>query len=192
MSLYSPCPLFQGSLDAMLQWLLQKHHNEEVLRAGLCTEGALLLLEMLKATMNQVRAIPLISWGGFWWEDKFDFFQQLPLLIISKCYSELLIEEARWVPCDNLVAQWKTQPKCPQWSLHTLARRHLFSIGLHIWVSSLGDLMPSVRGTFLSNCSRSAASGAGRGWKGVSPLKELTSTRTGGPHTWVSCEVETC
>lgn len=61
MSLYSPCPLFQGSLDAMLQWLLQKHHNEEVLRAGLCTEGALLLLEMLKATMNQVRAIPLIS-----------------------------------------------------------------------------------------------------------------------------------
>ncbi|KAF3827722.1 hypothetical protein GH733_000957 [Mirounga leonina] len=41
------------SLDAMLQWLLQKHHNEEVLRAGLCTEGALLLLEMLKATMNQ-------------------------------------------------------------------------------------------------------------------------------------------
>ncbi|XP_057164793.1 WD repeat- and FYVE domain-containing protein 4 isoform X4 [Ursus arctos] len=43
----------KGSLDAMLQWLLQKHHNEEVLRAGLCTEGALLLLEMLKATMNQ-------------------------------------------------------------------------------------------------------------------------------------------
>ncbi|XP_025736364.1 WD repeat- and FYVE domain-containing protein 4 isoform X2 [Callorhinus ursinus] len=41
------------SLDTMLQWLLQKHHNEEVLRAGLCTEGALLLLEMLKATMNQ-------------------------------------------------------------------------------------------------------------------------------------------
>ncbi|KAF4019003.1 hypothetical protein G4228_011069 [Cervus hanglu yarkandensis] len=43
----------KDSLDAMLQWLLHKHHTEEVLRAGLCTEGALLLLEMLKATMNQ-------------------------------------------------------------------------------------------------------------------------------------------
>lgn len=55
---YSPCVLFQDSLDAMLQWLLHKHHREEVLRAGLCTEGALLLLEMLKATMNQVRPAP--------------------------------------------------------------------------------------------------------------------------------------
>uniref|UniRef100_H0WV48 WDFY family member 4 n=1 Tax=Otolemur garnettii TaxID=30611 RepID=H0WV48_OTOGA len=43
----------KDSLEAMLQWLLQKHHQEEVLRAGLCMEGALLLLEMLKATMNQ-------------------------------------------------------------------------------------------------------------------------------------------
>lgn len=54
----STCLLFQDSLDAMLQWLLHKHHREEVLRAGLCPEGALLLLEMLKATMNQVRPIP--------------------------------------------------------------------------------------------------------------------------------------
>ncbi|XP_075866345.1 WD repeat- and FYVE domain-containing protein 4-like isoform X1 [Microcebus murinus] len=43
----------KDSLDAMLHWLLQKHHQEEVLRAGLCTEGALLLLEMLKGTMSQ-------------------------------------------------------------------------------------------------------------------------------------------
>ncbi|XP_076980769.1 WD repeat- and FYVE domain-containing protein 4 isoform X3 [Tamandua tetradactyla] len=43
----------RDSLDAMLQWLLQKHHEEEVLRNGLCLEGALLLLEMLKATMSQ-------------------------------------------------------------------------------------------------------------------------------------------
>lgn len=63
MSLYGPCPLFQDSLDAMLQWLLQKHYSEEVLRVGLCTEGALLLLEMLKATMSQVRPIPYISRG---------------------------------------------------------------------------------------------------------------------------------
>ncbi|CAH7126598.1 Wdfy4 [Phodopus roborovskii] len=41
------------SLDSMLQWLLQKYHQQEVLQAGLCTEGALLLLGMLKAIMNQ-------------------------------------------------------------------------------------------------------------------------------------------
>ncbi|KAL0615814.1 WD repeat- and FYVE domain-containing protein 4 [Plecturocebus cupreus] len=51
---YQPFPHKpQDSLDAMLQWLLQRHHQEEVLQAGLCTEGALLLLEMLKATMSQ-------------------------------------------------------------------------------------------------------------------------------------------
>lgn len=64
-SAYSPCLLFQDSLDAMLEWLLQRHHQEEVLQAGLCTEGALLLLEMLKATMSQVRPIPhMLPQGG--------------------------------------------------------------------------------------------------------------------------------
>ncbi|XP_004607454.2 WD repeat- and FYVE domain-containing protein 4 [Sorex araneus] len=43
----------KDSLDAMFQWLLLRHHREEVLRVGLCTEGALMLLEMLKVTMNQ-------------------------------------------------------------------------------------------------------------------------------------------
>ncbi|KAM7072689.1 WD repeat- and FYVE domain-containing protein 4 isoform 1-T3 [Molossus nigricans] len=43
----------KDSLDAMLQGLLQEHCTEEVQRAGLCTEGALLLLAMLKATMSQ-------------------------------------------------------------------------------------------------------------------------------------------
>ncbi|XP_058527545.1 WD repeat- and FYVE domain-containing protein 4 isoform X2 [Ochotona princeps] len=46
----------QDDLDAMLQWLLQKHQQEDVLRAGLCTEGALLLLQMLKVTMSQPSA----------------------------------------------------------------------------------------------------------------------------------------
>lgn len=54
----SPGLLFQDSLDAMLQGLLQEHCTEEVQRAGLCAEGALLLLAMLKATMNQVRPAP--------------------------------------------------------------------------------------------------------------------------------------
>lgn len=53
-----PLLVFQESLDAMLQWLLQRHHREDVVRAGLCTEGALLLLEMLKATMSQVSPPP--------------------------------------------------------------------------------------------------------------------------------------
>ncbi|KAM9702573.1 WD repeat- and FYVE domain-containing protein 4 isoform 5-T5 [Dama dama] len=57
----------KDSLDAMLQWLLHKHHTEEVLRAGLCTEGALLLLEMLKATMNQ----PSTGSGDGAWERTF-------------------------------------------------------------------------------------------------------------------------
>ncbi|XP_006874681.1 PREDICTED: WD repeat- and FYVE domain-containing protein 4 [Chrysochloris asiatica] len=41
------------NLEAMFQWLLKNHHREEVLRAGLCLEGALLLLEMLKVTVKQ-------------------------------------------------------------------------------------------------------------------------------------------
>lgn len=44
------------SLDLMIQWLLQKHYQQEVLQAGLCIEGALLLLGMLKAIMSQPRA----------------------------------------------------------------------------------------------------------------------------------------
>lgn len=41
----------------MIQWLLQKHYQQEVLQAGLCIEGALLLLGMLKAIMSQVRPV---------------------------------------------------------------------------------------------------------------------------------------
>uniref|UniRef100_A0A673T1B7 WDFY family member 4 n=1 Tax=Suricata suricatta TaxID=37032 RepID=A0A673T1B7_SURSU len=57
----------KDSLDAMLQLLLQKHSSEDVLRVGLCTEGALLLLEMLKATMSQ----PSAGSGDDAWEQTF-------------------------------------------------------------------------------------------------------------------------
>ncbi|XP_073935486.1 WD repeat- and FYVE domain-containing protein 4 isoform X3 [Castor canadensis] len=57
----------KDSLDAMLQWLLQMHHQQEVLRAGLCTEGVLLLLEMLKSTMSQ----PLAGSEDGTWEQMF-------------------------------------------------------------------------------------------------------------------------
>ncbi|XP_075384037.1 WD repeat- and FYVE domain-containing protein 4 [Tenrec ecaudatus] len=55
------------SLQAMFHWLLKNHHREEVLRTGLCLEGALLLLEMLKATMNQ----PLAGSEDSSWEQTF-------------------------------------------------------------------------------------------------------------------------
>lgn len=100
-SLHSPCLLFQDSLDAMLQWLLHMHRKEEVVRAGLCTEGALLLLEMLKATMSQVRPIPHMLRGAAEGKTKLrtvnlDFSQQLPNSTkFSRYYSEFLLEEAR-------------------------------------------------------------------------------------------------
>ncbi|KAM4852716.1 WD repeat- and FYVE domain-containing protein 4 [Thomomys bottae] len=56
----------QDSLDAMLQWLLQSHHQQEVLQAGLCVEGALMLLEMLKSIMSR----PLAGLEEDTWELK--------------------------------------------------------------------------------------------------------------------------
>ncbi|XP_057626452.1 WD repeat- and FYVE domain-containing protein 4 [Chionomys nivalis] len=55
------------SLDSMLQWLLQKYHQQEVLQVGLCTEGALLLLGMIKAIMSQ----PPAGSGDSAWERTF-------------------------------------------------------------------------------------------------------------------------
>nr|XP_048277556.1 WD repeat- and FYVE domain-containing protein 4 isoform X1 [Myodes glareolus]XP_048277557.1 WD repeat- and FYVE domain-containing protein 4 isoform X1 [Myodes glareolus]XP_048277558.1 WD repeat- and FYVE domain-containing protein 4 isoform X1 [Myodes glareolus]XP_048277559.1 WD repeat- and FYVE domain-containing protein 4 isoform X1 [Myodes glareolus]XP_048277560.1 WD repeat- and FYVE domain-containing protein 4 isoform X1 [Myodes glareolus]XP_048277561.1 WD repeat- and FYVE domain-containi len=55
------------SLDSMLQWLLQKYHQQEVLQVGLCTEGALMLLGMIKAIMSQ----PPAGSGDHAWERTF-------------------------------------------------------------------------------------------------------------------------
>lgn len=49
---------FQADLDSMLQWLLQNHPREDVLKAGLCTEAAALLLEMVTATVDKVSFLP--------------------------------------------------------------------------------------------------------------------------------------
>lgn len=38
----------------MLQWVLQHHLTENVLKFGLCTEAAALLLEMVRMTVNKV------------------------------------------------------------------------------------------------------------------------------------------
>lgn len=38
----------------MLQWILQHHLMENVLKIGLCAEAAILLLEMVRVTVDKV------------------------------------------------------------------------------------------------------------------------------------------
>lgn len=38
----------------MLQWILQHHRMENVLKIGLCAEAAVLLLEMVRVTVDKV------------------------------------------------------------------------------------------------------------------------------------------
>ncbi|CAM4704632.1 unnamed protein product [Lepidochelys kempii] len=52
----------KADLDSMLQWLLQNHQTEDVLKTGLCTEAVALLLEMVKATVNK----PFAGTEGSW------------------------------------------------------------------------------------------------------------------------------
>uniref|UniRef100_A0A8C9P8F4 WD repeat- and FYVE domain-containing protein 4 n=1 Tax=Spermophilus dauricus TaxID=99837 RepID=A0A8C9P8F4_SPEDA len=81
---YGLCFLLKDSLDAMLHWLLQNHHQQEVLRDGLCTEGALLLLEMLKATMSQ----PLTGSEDSTWEQTFPVTVLHFLSLVHRTYSQ--------------------------------------------------------------------------------------------------------
>uniref|UniRef100_A0A8B9NYW3 WDFY family member 4 n=1 Tax=Apteryx owenii TaxID=8824 RepID=A0A8B9NYW3_APTOW len=50
------CHLTNRDLDSMLQWILQHHLTENVLKIGLCAEAATLLLEMVKVTVDKVNA----------------------------------------------------------------------------------------------------------------------------------------
>ncbi|XP_042636598.1 WD repeat- and FYVE domain-containing protein 4 [Orycteropus afer afer] len=74
----------KDNLEGMFQWLLQKHHKEEVLRAGLCMEGALLLLEMLKATINQ----PLAGSEDSTWEQSFPASMLQFLGLVHRAYPQ--------------------------------------------------------------------------------------------------------
>ncbi|XP_068022264.1 WD repeat- and FYVE domain-containing protein 4 [Melanerpes formicivorus] len=49
-------------LESMLQWILQHHITENVLKIGLCTEAAALLLEMVRVTVDQPIADADASW----------------------------------------------------------------------------------------------------------------------------------
>uniref|UniRef100_A0A8B9TDS4 DUF4704 domain-containing protein n=1 Tax=Anas platyrhynchos TaxID=8839 RepID=A0A8B9TDS4_ANAPL len=52
----------KGDLDSMLQWLLQHHITENVLKTGLCAEAAALLLEMVRVTADKPIADAEASW----------------------------------------------------------------------------------------------------------------------------------
>lgn len=41
----------------MLQWLLQNHTADAIVKVGLCPEAAVLLLKMIKALLSKVSAI---------------------------------------------------------------------------------------------------------------------------------------
>ncbi|XP_067395033.1 WD repeat- and FYVE domain-containing protein 4 [Emydura macquarii macquarii] len=58
-----PLEAAKADLDSMLQWLLQNHPREDVLKAGLCTEAAALLLEMVTATVDKLLAGAEGSWA---------------------------------------------------------------------------------------------------------------------------------
>lgn len=52
----------KGDLDSMLQWILQQHATENVLKNGLCAEAAALLLEMVRVTVDKPIAGAEASW----------------------------------------------------------------------------------------------------------------------------------
>uniref|UniRef100_A0A8C0AQ58 DUF4704 domain-containing protein n=1 Tax=Buteo japonicus TaxID=224669 RepID=A0A8C0AQ58_9AVES len=52
----------EKDLESMLQWILQHHLKENVLKIGLCAEAAALLLEMVRVTVDKPIADAEASW----------------------------------------------------------------------------------------------------------------------------------
>uniref|UniRef100_A0A8D0EIG0 DUF4704 domain-containing protein n=1 Tax=Strix occidentalis caurina TaxID=311401 RepID=A0A8D0EIG0_STROC len=52
----------EKDLESMLQWILQHHLTENVLKIGLCAEAAALLLEMVRVTVDKPVADAEASW----------------------------------------------------------------------------------------------------------------------------------
>ncbi|XP_071420399.1 WD repeat- and FYVE domain-containing protein 4 isoform X5 [Pithys albifrons albifrons] len=57
-----PPEAVKKDLESMLQWILQHHLAENVLKIGLCAEAAVLLLEMVRVTMDKPFADAEASW----------------------------------------------------------------------------------------------------------------------------------
>ncbi|XP_029465484.1 WD repeat- and FYVE domain-containing protein 4 [Rhinatrema bivittatum] len=51
-----------GNLDSLLQWALQNHNKDHVLKVGLCMEAAVLLLEIVKTVINKPATGTEDSW----------------------------------------------------------------------------------------------------------------------------------
>ncbi|KAF2979672.1 hypothetical protein EK904_003027 [Melospiza melodia maxima] len=58
-----PPEAVKKDLESMLQWILQHHHRENVLKSGLCAEAAVLLLEMVRFTVDKPIADAEASWA---------------------------------------------------------------------------------------------------------------------------------
>ncbi|XP_061857387.1 WD repeat- and FYVE domain-containing protein 4 isoform X3 [Colius striatus] len=57
-----PPEAVKKDLESMLQWILQNHLTENVLKVGLCAEAAALLLEMVRVTVDKPIADADASW----------------------------------------------------------------------------------------------------------------------------------
>ncbi|XP_030131885.4 WD repeat- and FYVE domain-containing protein 4 [Taeniopygia guttata] len=58
-----PPEAVKKDLESMLQWILQHHLRENVLKFGLCAEAAVLLLEMVRFTVDKPIADAEASWA---------------------------------------------------------------------------------------------------------------------------------
>ncbi|RMC11578.1 hypothetical protein DUI87_11699 [Hirundo rustica rustica] len=58
-----PPEAVKKDLESMLQWILQHHITENVLKFGLCAEAAVLLLEMVRFTVDKPIADAEASWA---------------------------------------------------------------------------------------------------------------------------------
>ncbi|XP_070799266.1 WD repeat- and FYVE domain-containing protein 4 [Pituophis catenifer annectens] len=63
----------QAGLGATFEWLLCHHHTETVVKTGLCTEAAILLLEMVSSLTRQIPAEGEDSWQTSFIKDVLHF-----------------------------------------------------------------------------------------------------------------------
>ncbi|XP_069720218.1 WD repeat- and FYVE domain-containing protein 4 isoform X2 [Phaenicophaeus curvirostris] len=70
-------------LESMLQWILQHHLTEKVLKIGLCAEAATLLLEMVRVTVDKPVADADASWEITYPGNIIQF-----LCLIYHCYTQ--------------------------------------------------------------------------------------------------------
>ncbi|XP_035753252.1 WD repeat- and FYVE domain-containing protein 4 [Egretta garzetta] len=78
-----PPEVAKKDLESMLQWILQHHLTENVLKIGLCAEAAALLLEMVRVTVDKPIADAEASWEIAYPGNVIQF-----LCLIYHCYAQ--------------------------------------------------------------------------------------------------------